>query len=87
MKLKLDYVLIVTILLGLRAVYEVSLAQAIVALGFLATYGYLQLIGLRKQPDINKEIKQQLEEMQNKMSSLYVKSAAKPLSSEGKRFF
>ena len=87
MKYKLDYVLILTVLLGLRALSDINLAQALVAVGFIALYAYSKFLDAKKQPDFAKEFKAQLEEMQNKVSSIVVKNAAKPISTEGKRFF
>lgn len=87
MKFKLDYILILTVLLGLRALVDINLAQSLVALGFVALYAYSQFLDTKRQPDFTKEFKVQLEDMQNKISGLVVKSAAKPTSTEGKRFF
>lgn len=83
---KLDYVLLVAILLGLRALVEVNIGQSIVALCFIGAVCYSRYLDAVRTPDPSLEIKKQLEEMQSKVSGLYVKNAAKPIP-EGKRFF
>ena len=86
--MEVDFVLIVAILLGFRALVSMDVAQAMVALGFISLIGYTKYLETKKQPDINAEIRKQLEEMQSKVSSIFVKNAAKPTTPpDGKRFF
>jgi hypothetical protein len=84
---KLDIVLTVAIALGIRALIDMSIAQALVALGFLGVLAYTKYLESKKQPDYVSMFKSELDDVKSKMSSLYVKQAVKTQNTEGKRFF
>jgi hypothetical protein len=76
------------ILLGLRALYDFSLAQAFVTLGFIGLYAYTKFLEQKEHPDYVTMFSKELEEIKNKMSGLVLKqSTSKTAATEGKRFF
>ena len=85
---KIDIILFVTILLGLRALYDVNISQAIVTIGFLAIFGLIKVLEHKKLPDLNDEIKKELEVIKSNISGIMIKNSIKPNEQlTSKRFF
>ena len=83
---KINILLVLLVILGLRSLHEVNLGQSLVAMSIVALYAFKMFMDTKKQPDLNEDVKSQLAEMKNIVSGLYVKNAAKP-NQDGKRFF
>ena len=76
----------VLIILALRALYSMDIAQAIVFVAFSAFVAYIKWLDMNKKQDLSEEVKAELEKMKSIISSLAIKNAAKS-AQEGKRFF
>jgi len=83
---KIDILASVLIILALRSLYSMDIAQAIVFVALSAFIGYTKWLDMIKKPDLSQEVLEELNKMKNVVSSLSVKSAAKT-PQEGKRFF
>jgi hypothetical protein len=83
---KVDLLMLVLILLALRSLFELNIAQSIVFVSFSAFVGYKKWLDNNQKPDIAEEIKQELDKVKNTVSGLAIKSTVKP-TPEGKRFF
>jgi len=84
---KLDLVLWIAVALGIRALYDMNIAQSLVALGFIGLIAYSKYLDSKKVPDYVTLFKAELDDVKSKMSSIYVKQAAKNQNIDGKRFF
>jgi hypothetical protein len=82
----IDWLTIVLVMLALRSLYIVEIAQSIIFVAFAAYLGYKKWLDMQSKPDVSEEIKQELEKIKNVVSGLAVKNAAKS-NVEGKRFF
>jgi hypothetical protein len=83
---KIDILASVLVILALRALYSMDIAQAIVFVALSAFIGYTKWLDMIKKPDLSEEVMDELNKMKNVVSSLAVKNAAKS-AQEGKRFF
>lgn len=84
---KTDVVLVVALLLGLRALFDMTVAQSLLGIGFLALVAFNKYMASKQGPDINEELNKRLVEMESKVSGLHVKAAAKPAEPQFKRYF
>lgn len=83
---QIDILVSVLVVLALRALFSMDVAQAIVFVALAAYVGYTKWLGNTRKPDISEEVMEELNKMKNIVSGLSVKSAAKS-AQEGKRFF
>ena len=83
---KIDILTSVLIILALRSLFSMDIAQAIVFVALSAFVGYKKWLDLTVKPDISEEVMKELEKMKNIVSGIAVKNAAKN-AVESKRFF
>lgn len=83
---KMDVLTTVLVLLALRSLFELNLAQALVFFSFSAFVGYKKWLDNNLKPDITEEIREEISKMKNVVSGLAIKNSVKS-STEGKRFF
>lgn len=81
----LDVLSAVLIILALRSIVEINVAQSLVFIA-LATYkAYSNWLKNTEKPDLSEEVRKELENMRTVISGVAVKNAVKPV--EPKRFF
>lgn len=86
---KVNWILFVLIVLGLRSVYAADIAQAIIVMAFAGLYSFKMHLDKQDVKEIDKDVKLKLEEMQATVAGLAMKNAIKPqqMQQEIKRFF
>jgi hypothetical protein len=85
-----DVILAVLVIMGLRAVIvEPGIGYAISVLGYCALVGVDKYIKHTAKPDLNAELKAEVEALRNNVSGLMMKNASRPaqMQQEIKRFF
>lgn len=82
-----DIVLVVALLLGLRALFDMTLAQSLLGIGFLGLVAFNKYMASKTTPDLSEEVNKRLVEMESKVSGLYVKAVTKAPEQQFKRFF
>lgn len=84
---KVNYIATVLLLLGIRAIVDANLAQALIVCCFSGLYGYMKYLESVKIPDANAEIKSELEKLRSNMSAIMIKSATKTEEQPFRRMF
>ena len=84
----LNIFLLLLVILSINSLREINIAQSLVVLGLLGILAYNKYMEHIKKPDISGDIRQELEHLKNKVSSIAVKDLAKTeRPNEIKRFF
>lgn len=83
---KIDLLTAVLVLLALRSLFELNLAQAIVFFSFSAFVGYKKWLDNNLKPDITEELREEITKMKNVVSGLAIKNSVKA-NVDNKRFF
>jgi len=84
---KANYIAIVLLLLGIRAIVDANLAQALIVCCFSALYGYMKYLDTTKVPDANAELKNEVEKLRSNMSAIMIKNATKAEEQPFRRMF
>lgn len=83
---KIDLLTAVLVLLALRSLFELNIAQAIVFLSFSTFVAYKKWLDNNLKPDITEELREEITKMKNVVSGLAIKNSVKA-NVENKRFF
>lgn len=85
----IDWIYTVLLLLGIRALVEASFPQALIVICFAGLKAYKDFLASKEVPDLNAEVKKQLDEVKTTVAGLAMKSAVKPaqMEQEIRRFF
>lgn len=84
---KANYIAIVLLLLGTRAIVDANMAQATIVFCFSCVYGYIKYLDTLKIVDVNADMKAELEKVKNNVSTLMIRNAAKPEEQPFRRMF
>lgn len=89
---KVNYTLVIFILLGLRSVAVGSnIGDALAIIGVLGVVGFEKYLESKKGPDINAALREELDSIKSSMSAISirngVKETARDPQKEFKRFF
>lgn len=85
-----DFILFTFIFMGARCLFiEPGIGFALTAVSFASLIGYDKYLAFKKAPDVNAELKAELENVKTHISGLMMRNAAKPaqMQQEIKRFF
>lgn len=87
--LSFNWTYAVLVVLGIRAVIEASLPQALIVACFSGLAAYNEYLKFKKPKDLSLDVKSQLDEMKATVAGLAMKNAAKPAQMEQqvRRFF
>ena len=84
-----NYINVVLVLLGIRAIVDANLSQALIVACFSGIYSYSKYLDTKKAPNIAEDLRKEIGDIKNNMSSLMMKNAARPpeMEQQLKRFF
>lgn len=84
-----NYINVVLVLLGIRAIIDANFAQALIVACFSGMYSYSKYLESKKIPNVPEEIKKEISDLRNNVSGLMLRNATKPQEMEQqiKRFF
>lgn len=82
-----DYVFVILCLMGIRSIVDANLSQALIVACFAGVLCFRRYLDYVKKPDINEDIKRQIEDLRSNMSGIMMKNAAKPMMDNRKISF
>lgn len=84
-----NWIYVALILLGLRALSDANLSQALIVACLAGLQGYKEYLKTKTVDPINADIKRQLEEMKSNIDSVSMRAikAPNPTNQEIRRFF
>lgn len=87
----LNWVNIVFILIGLKAIIQADVALALIAVCYSALIGFRDYLKTKEIKPLDEEVKKRLDEMQVAVAGISLKNASKPQNMEqelkNRRFF
>lgn len=83
---KINILLTLLVLVGVRSLHDITIGQSLVAIAVISLYAFKMFMDSKKQPDVSEDIRKQIEDIRNVVSSLSVKSVSRA-PQEGKRYF
>lgn len=86
---KVNWIFVCLILLGLRALIDANLSQALIVAVLGGLEAFRQFRDTQKHVALNDDVQRQLDEMKNAVAGLSMKSAVRPaqMEQEVRRFF
>jgi hypothetical protein len=87
-KLKsVDWVFVILCGMGIRSIVDANLSQALIVACFAGVLCFKRYLDYVKKPDLNEDLKKQIEDLRSNMSGIMMKNAAKPMMDNRKISF